>query len=122
MQRMKSCNCQFNMRNISFILIAFLFNGCTKQMNKKIFEVELIQASQLDCRIPVIQFADTTGMKAACGFSSFTAMTREIPAALVVTGKRFYVSIKAAPDAVLCTTLGPAPPPLLVITDLVEKK
>lgn len=110
------------MRNISFILIAFLFAGCTKQMDKQFFEVELMETSQIDCHIPVIQFVDTTGMRAACGFSSVTAMTRDIPAASVIKGKRFYISIKAAPDAVLCTTLGPAPPPLLVITNLVEKK
>jgi hypothetical protein len=110
------------MRNIIVIFIVLFFASCTKQMDKKVFEVELIETSQFDCRISVIQFVDTTGMKAACGFSSVTAMTREIPAASVVKGKRFYISIKAAPDAVLCTTLGPAPPPLLVITDLVEKK
>lgn len=110
------------MRNIPLILIAFLFAGCTKQMDKQAFEVELMETSQIDCHIPVIQFVDTTGMKAACGFSSITAMTREIPPASIIKGKRFYVSIKAATDAVLCTTLGPASPPLLVINDLVEKK
>lgn len=112
-----------NMKKTLFIFSAFIFlNGCTKQAEKKLFEVELVEVSQFDCRIPVIRFQDTTGMKSVCGFSSLTAMTREIPVSQQVQGKRFFVSIKPAPDAVLCTHLGPAPPPLLVIDYIEEKK
>jgi len=98
----------------------FLAAGCEKSTLQKQFEVELISLSQLDCHLPVIRFTDTTGMKAACGFSSSVAMTREIPESLRIQGKHFLISIRATADAIPCTALG-VPLPLLVITDLQEK-
>lgn len=122
-QRFAVMFCQTSMKKNLFILFLFIFlNGCVKQSEKKLFEVELVTVSQFDCRIPVIRFQDTTGMKLVCGFSSLTAMTREIPVTLRMQGKQFFVSIKPAPDAVLCTHFGPAPPPLLVIDYLKEKR
>lgn len=110
------------MKNVLLFFLIIVMASCDKPTTQQLFEVEVVTISQIDCKIPVVRFMDTTGMYALANISSTQVMVREIPEALKVTGKHLMVSIKAAPDAVYCTAFGPAPPPLLVLTAVQEKK